>query len=61
MKVGDLVKYASNDSPLGLFRRSGGIVTAQNNNLFGTIVYWFRDKQRTEEQEKYLVVISESR
>jgi|TARA_R110000824_G_scaffold323961_1_gene510864 hypothetical protein len=61
MKVGDLVKYASNDSPLGLFRRSGGIVTAQNNNLFGTIVYWFRDKQLTEEQEKYLVVISESR
>jgi len=61
MKVGDLVKYSSNDSPLGLFRRSGGIVTAQNNNLFGTIVYWFRDKQLTEEQEKCLVVISESR
>lgn len=61
MKVGDLVKYASKDSPLGRFRRSGGIVAAQNNNLFGTIVYWFRDKQLTEEQEKCLVVISESR
>ena len=60
MKVGDLVKYASKDSPLGRFRRHG-IVTAQNNNLFGTIVYWFRDKQLTEEQEKCLVVISESR
>jgi len=61
VKVGDLVKYVSKDSALGRFRRSGGVVTAQNNNLFGTTVYWFRDKQFTEEQERYLVVISESR
>ena len=63
MKVGDLVNYSDpvKDSPLGRFRRSGGIITAQNNNLFGTIVYWFRDKQLTEEQEKYLEVISESK
>lgn len=60
MKVGDLVEYAEKDTPLGRFRRHG-IVTAQNNNLFGTIVYWFRDKQLTEEQEKYLEVVSESR
>ena len=52
MKVGDLVEYAEKDTPLGRFRRHG-IVTAQNNNLFGTIVYWFRDKQLTEEQEQY--------
>ena len=60
MKVGDLVEYAEKDTPLGRFRRHG-IVTAQNNNLFGTIVYWFRGKQLTEEQEKYLEVVSESR
>ena len=60
MKVGDLVEYAEKDTPLGRFRRHG-IVTAQNNNLFGTIVYWFRDKQLTEEQERYLEVVSESR
>ena len=60
MKVGDLVEYAEKDTPLGRFRRHG-IVTAQNNNLFGTIVYWFRDKQLTEEQEQYLEVVSEGR
>jgi hypothetical protein len=60
MKVGDLVKYTERDSPLGRFRRAG-IVIAQNNSFFGTVVYWSRDKQFTEEQEKYLVVISASR
>jgi hypothetical protein len=60
VKVGDLVEYAEKDTPLGRFRRHG-IITAQNNNLFGTIVYWFRDKQLTEEQEKSLEVVSESR
>ena len=60
MKVGDLVEYAEKDTPLGRFRRHG-IVTAQNNNLFGTIVYWFQDMQHTRESGKYLVVISEKR
>ena len=63
MKAGDLVNYASPDSPLGRFRRNGGVViiAAQNNNNFDTIVYWFQDKQYTRESGKYLVVISESR
>ena len=63
MKVGDLVNYTSPDSPLGRFRRNGGVViiAAQSNNDFGTIVYWFQDSQYTRESGKYLVVISESR
>ncbi len=62
MKVGDLVNYTSPDSPLGRFRRNGGVViAAQNNNDFGTIVYWFQDSRYARESGKYLVVISESR
>ena len=63
MKVGDLVNYAKSDTPLARFRRNGGvvIVAGQNNNDFGTIVYWFQDKQYTRESGKYLVVISEKR
>ena len=64
MKVGDLVNYASPDSPLGRFRRNGGVVTEVLNGVpcgFGTIVYWFQDKQYTRETGKHLVVISEKR
>jgi len=63
VKVGDLVNYASPDSPLGRFRQNGGVViiACRNNNAFGTIVYWFQDKQYTRESGKNLVVISESR
>ena len=65
MKVGDLVNYASPDSPLGRFRRNGGVVTEVLNwrttSGFGTIVYWFQDMQHTRETGKHLVVISESR
>lgn len=64
MKVGDLVNYASPDSPLGRFRRNGGVVTEVLNGEsggFGTIVYWFQDMQHTRESGKYLVVISEKR
>ena len=64
MKVGDLVNYAKSDTPLGRFRRNGGVVTEVLNGVpsgFGTIVYWFQDMQHTRETSKHLVVISESR
>ena len=59
MKVGDLVEYTEKDSPLGRFRRYG-IITTQNNNRFGTVVFWFRDKQFTHECEQHLKVVNES-
>ncbi len=60
MKVGDLVKLVSPYSPPGYFGESG-VVTAQSNSIFGTVVYWFQDNQYTDEMRENLVVISESR
>jgi len=60
MKVGDLVEYINKDSPLGRYR-STGIVIAQQEWDFGTVVYWGAQKQCTNEKQKRLKVINESR
>ena len=61
MKVGDLVKLVSPYSPPCPFNPQSGVVTAQSNSIFGTVVYWFQDNQYTDEMRENLVVISESR
>ena len=60
MKVGELVEYTNKDSPLGRYR-STGIVIAQQERAFGTVVYWGAQKDCTHEEQKSLKVINESR